>query len=454
VVTSGNLSEECLAIDENEVLERLAGIADYFLVHNRPIRRHVDDSIVRMMHGVPTLLRRARGYVPLSIPLKAELSPRLGTGGHLKNAIALARGNEVFPGQHIGDLSTVQSCETHVQNLESFCEILQITPDKVYCDLHPDYFSTRHAQTHFLDVTPVQHHLAHLLACLAENPVSDTPLLGVVWDGTGFGPDGMIWGGEFFLVNNHTIRHTARFRPFTLPGGDQAAREPRRSALGLLHSACGHELNGPFSDIILNAFNELEWKSFLTLLDKGNYFTKTTSVGRLFDAVSFLCGFPESRQFEGQAGMFLEFLAGKGDNDVHYPVRIDELTTDTSKGTTGPSAVSTVPPTGAMPSYQVDWEVMLRALLDDLRSSISTADCARKFHSYLAEVVWEMVKTFSVKQVALSGGCFQNRLLVELVCERLEKNGITVYRHQQIPPNDGGLAVGQLLADQYQWMEF
>ena len=238
VATSGNLTDEPICIDEREALDRLHGIADLFLVHDRPIIRHVDDSIVRIVAGREMVLRRARGYAPLPTLLPAPIAPTLAVGAQLKNAIALSVDRSVFISQHIGDLETAEATEAFERVIDAFRGLYGATPARVFADLHPDYRSTRYAQRLGVPVTHVQHHFAHVAACMAENGLDD-PVLGVAWDGTGYGPDGTVWGGEFLVPSGDRFDRVATLRPFRLPGGERAVRQPWRSAFSLLHALYG-----------------------------------------------------------------------------------------------------------------------------------------------------------------------------------------------------------------------
>src|SRR5690606_8054874 len=224
VATSGNLTDEPICIDEYEALQRLAGIADFFLVHNRPIIRHVDDSVVREVHGQPMMIRRARGYAPLPVHVRQNLPCSLAVGGHLKNTIALSNGNNIFLSQHIGDLKTLESQRAFEEVIGSIGRMYELRPLQVACDLHPDYVSTHYARRLQLPLIQVQHHHAHVVSCMAEHGLLGEQVLGVSWDGTGFGPDGTIWGGEFLISTRFEFTRFAHFRTFPLPTGDQAVK--------------------------------------------------------------------------------------------------------------------------------------------------------------------------------------------------------------------------------------
>jgi hydrogenase maturation protein HypF len=437
VCTSGNLSDEPICTDEEEARDRLGGIADVFLVHNRPIVRHVDDSIVRVMLGREMVLRRARGYAPLPVTLKSEIRNLkseivLAVGAHLKNSVALSVGSQVFVSQHIGDLETEQANGAFRRVIEDFQKIYAATPAVVAADLHPDYPSARFAREISVPGGPrhfgVQHHIAHILSCMAENQLAP-PVLGVAWDGTGWGTDGTIWGGEFILVTEDKIERAAHLRPFRLPGGEQAVKEPRRAALGLLYEMMG---DGVFEQKDLPsvaAFTTAELAVLRTMLARGVNSPQTTSIGRLFDAVASLAGLRQKLEFEGQGAMDLEFAIGDMDTEEHYaPLSV--------RGDDGMGR----------PPVILDWANMLEEILNDVRHGVNAQIISARFHNALARSVVEVSACLGGHRVALSGGCFQNRCLAETTVRLLESRGFRPYWHQRVPPNDGGIALGQVMA--------
>jgi hydrogenase maturation protein HypF len=444
IATSGNLSDEPICTDEHEAFERLCGIADVFLVHNRPIVRHVDDSIVRVMLDRELVLRRARGYAPLPIQINTPLpscghplpagrgegrgeGSVLAVGAHLKNTIALSVGNQVFISQHIGDLETEQAHSAFRRVIADFEKLYEAKPDVIASDLHPDYLSTKLAnecvaQTGGLCHIGVQHHIAHVLSCMAENEIAP-PALGVSWDGTGYGLDGTVWGGEFFLVTDENIERIAHLRPFRLPGGDKAVKEPRRTALGLLHEISGDKI---FEQKLAPAaaFSSVELATLKTMLAKKLNSPVTTSMGRLFDAVASLINLRQQICFEGQAAMELEFALDGIETDEHYNL---SLVTRHS-------------------SLVLDWSPMIEAILVDVQQGVSVGIISAKFHNALAEGIVAVAKRAGQNRVVLSGGCFQNRYLTERAVRRLQAKGFRPYWHQRVPPNDGGIALGQVVA--------
>jgi hydrogenase maturation protein HypF len=429
VATSGNLSDEPICTDEREAVERLAGIADLFLVHDRPIARHVDDSVARVVLGRELVLRRARGYAPLPVRLAHDHPPVLAVGAHLKNTIAASVGSQVFVSQHIGDLETEQAFKAFRQVIGDFGRLYAFTPSIVACDAHPNYLSTWYARELAVPVVAIQHHEAHVLACMAENELTP-PVLGVSWDGTGFGLDGTIWGGEFLLVTDQGCDRRAALRSFPLPGGEQAIKEPRRSALGLLFEAFGREALAWTHLPPVAAFAETDLKVLESLLIRAVNAPRTSSAGRLFDAVASLAGLHQRVRFEGQAAMALQFAADEAVEDEAYEIPI--------------SAGQGSSPAG--PPFQIlDWAPMLREILDDIEHAAPAARISARFHNALANAIVAVATRVGHEQVALTGGCFQNALLLERAVRRLRSAGFRPYWHQRIPPNDGGIALGQVV---------
>ncbi len=458
VATSGNLSDEPICTAEQDALKRLGLIADMFLVHNRPIVRHVDDSIVRIVHGRELMLRRARGYAPLPIhiksaPTNADSEVVLGMGAHLKNTVALGFGQHVFVSQHIGDLDTEQAHAAFRRVTVDLQKLYERTPRVVAVDMHPDYESTKFAfqmyrsasepRADTLPTTPpgpriasVQHHIAHVLACMAENEL-DPPVLGVSWDGTGYGLNGTVWGGEFFVVTPNSVRRIAHLRQFRLPGGDKAVAEPRRAALGLLFELAGQNEQKwmQLKQIIAHAFKPAELELLSSMLRRRLNSPVCSSAGRLFDAVAALTGVCHINRFEGQAAMALEFAIADACTTASYRVQIR-------------SVRGFRPCAGAEAAVQfmLDWGPMIEAILADVEHGVAVADISAKFHNGLAEAIVALAHRAGQHRVVLSGGCFQNRYLTERTIQLLEADGFKPYWHQRVPPNDGGIALGQVWA--------
>lgn len=443
VATSGNLSDEPICTDEQEALQRLRGIADLFLVHDRPIARHVDDSVVRVIMGRELVLRRARGYAPLPISLPgrapggqeepASWPPVLAVGAHLKNTTALTTDRNVFLSQHIGDLETPQAFAAFKAVMASFQQLYAVHPQQVACDMHPEYLSTQFARQRGLPLAPVQHHHAHVVACMAENELQG-PVLGCSWDGTGYGPDGTIWGGEFLRATEDSFQRVGHWRTFRLPGGEKAIREPRRTALGLLYEMWGEAAFDRNSWPPVQAFSASELRVLRTMLARGVNSPATSSVGRLFDAVASLVGLRQQVRFEGQAAMELEFALAEEDLEEAYPVGVGEWS--------GPEA-----------PMVVDWEPLVRALLEEARQGVPVARLSAKFHNALVESIVAVAQWVGEERVVLTGGCFQNKYLTERAVHRLRAEGFRPYWHQRVPPNDGGIALGQAVAACYRIKE-
>lgn len=424
VATSGNVSDEPICTHEQEALLRLQGIADLFLVHNRPIVRHVDDAVVRVMAGRELVLRRARGFAPLPVTVPEAADNVVAVGAHQKNAIAASVGNQVFISQHIGDLETVPAYGAFEQVLADFADLYELQPKTLACDLHPDYFSTQYARKqNAVEVVTVQHHYAHALSCMAENQVA-APALGISWDGSGFGPDDTVWGGEFLRITPSGFERFAHLRTFRLPGGEKAVKEPRRVALSILRETFGEGLDECGAIATLQAFTAEERRLLEEMLERGLRCPHTSSAGRLFDAVASILGVRQVCRFEGQAAMELEFQTHNVECNDSYAFEVK----------------------GGAESLIVDWAPMLRDLICDVHDEVSTGVIAAKFHNTLVEMMVQVAQAGGEERIALSGGCFQNRYLTERAVNRLREERFRPYWHQRVPPNDGGIALGQVAA--------
>jgi hydrogenase maturation protein HypF len=412
IATSGNRSDEPIAIANEEAGARLKDIADHFLMHNRPIVRACDDSVVRLTRGRAGILRRARGYAPFGIRVARAVPPVLAVGGHLKNTVAIGIGQDVFLSQHIGDLETLEARGAFEKAIDDLCRLYSFKPGLVACDLHPDYASTHWAENSGLPLIRVQHHQAHVAACAAENNVQE-PYLGVSWDGTGYGLDGAIWGGEFFRVEENQFERIAHLRSFGLPGGDAAVREGWRSAASLVFEVGGPEQANPDATTQLAGKPRLDESKVRYMLEHGINVVPTTSVGRLFDAVASITGVAHKNRFEGQAAMLLENEIGPLYTEEAYPL-----------------------PSG-------DWGPLILAVMCDRRSGAAVPLIAARFHNALVNWILEVAVRTKLKQVVFSGGVFQNRYLTERAAAALESRGFELHTHQRVPPNDGGIALGQ-----------
>ena len=421
IATSGNLSDDPICIDEYDALKRLEGVSDYFLVHNRPIVRHVDDSVASVVCDREMVLRRARGYAPLPVQMKDALPCVLAVGAHLKNSVALSVGKNIFISQHIGDLETGEAFSAFCRTAADLPRLYEARASIIACDMHPDYLSTKQALQMRLPLHYVQHHFAHVLACMAENEL-EGPVLGVSWDGTGYGTDGTVWGGEFLLTDEESFQRVAHFRQFRLPGGDAAVKEPRRTALGVLYEIWGDHAISDRRLPPIASFSEHELVVIRQMLSKGIHSPFTSSAGRLFDAVASILGLRQRVTFEGQAAMELEFAIEQGIHET-YPFKI----------------------TDSFPSI-VDWAPMIPEILIDLQKGLSLGRLSAKFHNTLTEIILAIARRLEEPRILLTGGCFQNRYLIERSVRRLLDAGFKPYWHQRVPPNDGGIALGQIVA--------
>jgi hydrogenase maturation protein HypF len=416
VATSGNLSSEPICIDEWEVVSRLQGIADAFLVHDRPILRPIDDSIVQVVANRPMMLRRSRGYAPLPIALSKPVSNLLAVGAHLKNTVAVTVGSNLFLSQHIGDLENQPTLQAFEQAIASFQEIYAVHPQQIAHDLHPDSLSTQYALQNLpSNLIPIQHHHAHIASCMTDNELEGT-VLGIAWDGTGYGTDSTIWGGEFLLATLTDFQRVGYFKPFRLPGGEQAVRQPRRAAIALLYEVWGEAVFDRTDLASVQAFSSQERRVLQTMLQKQINSPWTSSAGRLFDAIAALLNLVQISTFEGQAAMALEFAVTS--TDESYPFTIQDY---------------------------VDWTPTLQAILIDLERETSVGIVSAKFHNTMVEVILQFARQLKQERVVLSGGCFQNRYLCDRAITRLRAEGFQPYWHHRIPPNDGGIAVGQAI---------
>jgi hydrogenase maturation protein HypF len=427
VMTSGNLSDEPIAYRDDEALEKLAGIADLFLVHNRPIHVRCDDSVTRVIDGVEQPLRRSRGYAPRPIELPFECSqPILAVGGQLKGTFALGRGRQAFLSHHLGDLDHFEAFRAFEKDVALYQQLFGVAPQIIARDLHPDYATSRYAQQRAEEtgagLLGVQHHHAHLAACMAEHGLNE-PAIGVTFDGTGYGTDGTVWGGEFLVGDYRDFRRAAHLRTVAMPGGDQAIREPWRMAVAHLADA---RTDCP----ALKARTLPREVRFIEkMLERRLNCPSTSSVGRLFDAVASLAGVRDRVSYEGQAAVELEWLAEMTPADGSF---LFDLTAPINAD--GPLVIDTRP--------------LIRAVAADVGKGVERSLIARRFHSSLVEMVavvcGRVRETTGLNAVVLSGGVFLNALFTREIGARLDADKFRVYRHRLTPPNDGGLSLGQL----------
>ncbi len=428
VATSGNRSGEPLCANDAEALACLSEVADVFLTHDRAVVRAIDDSVVREIGGRVVTLRCARGLAPLALPRHCPAPPRLALGGDLKAAAALASGDTIVLGPHVGDLGSPRASDALRGGAEALCRFMGAHGAEMVADAHPDTqaISVAEAWTRWQAGPPqrVHHHHAHVLSCVAEHD-APLPVLGVAWDGAGFGPDRGAWGGEILRVDEGGATRVAHLRRFRLPGGDAAAREPRRAAVGLLFARFGEDALAR-DDVALRGFDPSERAVLARVLRQGRFAPETSSAGRLFDAIASLLDVRQRCSYEGQAALELEALATRSDaeSEEAYPMPCRE---------------------GVL-----DWAPLLARLLDDRDAGANAAGIALRFHRGLACAIVEAVSLAAertgIRRVVLSGGCFQNALLSTFSEVGLRRAGLEVLRHGQVPPNDGGLALGQIRA--------
>jgi hydrogenase maturation protein HypF len=460
VMTSGNFSDEPIIQRNDDAFVRLKDIADFILVHNRDIFVQCDDSVARIFRvtGDEIIVRRARGYVPEPIKVRlhhANIGSRiadsdvnnsmkvqglaetsiLATGTHLKNTFCLAKGNRFIISQHIGDLENFETFEAFGTTLEHFKKLFRIAPSVIACDLHPEYLAAKYAVEHTslnpdIRLVKVQHHHAHIASCMADNDMENHEVIGVAFDGTGFGSDGRLWGGEFLAVDYTKFERIAHLKYFRLPGGEKAIKEPWRIAVGLLYERFGEN----FLELGLDFTKRLDKEKgfFLReMLDKGINCPYTSSIGRLFDAVSSLVGLREKVTYEGEAAIELEMaIRDEGAEGYYkYEVRKENNT------------------------FTIDYSPIIEGVVVDLKNGESVSVISQKFHNTVAELILKVCSIirsdFRLSEVVLSGGVFQNMFLLRKAYRRLTESGFKVYVNRRVPANDGGISLGQAVIASY-----
>ncbi|MGA2283675.1 MAG: carbamoyltransferase HypF [Candidatus Dormibacteria bacterium] len=423
VLTSGNVSDEPIAYRDDEALERLSGIADAFLTHDRAIHMRTDDSVIRVFAGRETPLRRSRGFVPQPVTVaRAFPRPVLGCGAELKSTFCLAKGRRAFVSHHIGDLENYETLRSYLEGIEHFMRVFDVRPEVVAHDLHPEYLSTKHAlDLDGVDRVAVQHHHAHVAACLADNGEAG-PVIGVAFDGLGFGSDGSMWGGEILVADLTSFRRAGHLAPVRMPGGVMAIREPWRMAAAHLDAAFGGD-PPPGLPVMRDHFDR--WDAVTTLARTGTASPMTTSAGRLFDAVAAILGVRDRINYEGQAAAELEQLADPVETSA-YPVAIEDGE-----------------------PFRIATGGLVRAVVADLGAGVAAPVVAARFHNGLADAAVAACRRVregtGLSMAALSGGVFQNVLLTERVAAGLLHGGFRVLTHSRVPPNDGGISLGQVV---------
>jgi hydrogenase maturation protein HypF len=425
VMTSGNFSEEPIAISNREALERLAPLADFFLLHNREILQRCDDSIVRLVAGKPRVLRRSRGYVPAPVILAKPTSQKvLACGAELKNTIALSRHHTVFLSQHIGDLDNPAALAFFADSIDHLQKLLHVTPEAIAYDLHPEYLSTKWAlkQKH-VRLIGVQHHHAHLASVMAENGAEE-PTIGIILDGTGYGLDGTLWGGEVLIGDYHSFERFAWLEPVPMPGSTAAIREPWRMALSYLYAAYRRDFRDRNLELLKRVPSE-KIDLIVMMIEKRLNSPLTSGCGRLFDGVAALLNLRREINFEAQAAMDLE-MAAEDSCCEDYPQALNSL------AASGPLAVSP----------------LIKAVVDDIENGEKIGKISSRFHRTCAEIFLAAALSArnhsNIKRVGLSGGAFQNVQLFKYLLSRLEEEEFEVLTHSQVPCNDGGIALGQI----------
>ena len=432
VMTSGNRSGEPICTENTEAIAGLASLANALLHHDRPIHNRCDDSVLRVDRRGPAFLRRSRGYAPYPIQLSFAVPPVLAVGGQLKNTFCLAEGRQAFLSQHIGDMDEAATCTTFEANVQQTSHFFRIQPKYIAHDFHPQYFTTRYAKQYTeqngIPCLAVQHHHAHIAACMADNGLENRQLIGLAFDGTGYGPDGTVWGGEVLIASYTEFERFAHLQYFPLPGGEAAIREPWRIAVGAAH-ALGIA-NAELDDLpFLRHIDQQAINIIRQQVDKKINCPMTSSLGRIFDAAASLIGIRNQVNYEAQAAIELEVFSKPYLNSA------------------GPGPYPYVPLSADESDRGIPLQGLFRAMIEDVRRQEPAGLIGARLHHSIVQIATTLClqaqSATGLQEVALSGGVWQNQLLLHLVRQSLEKQGLTVYCHRQIPCNDGGLALGQ-----------
>lgn len=426
VATSANISDEPIAKDDGDAFKRLSGIADYFLTHDRKIIRRCDDSVVRIVAERQVPIRRSRGFAPLPVLLPFKLKrPVLALGSYMNNTIAVGIDDKVYISQHIGDLETPLAMEFYEETVNDFLKLFDIKPAIVVADMHPGYYSTIFGEKHFKDkLVKVQHHFAHILSCMAENDIqTDEEVIGFAFDGTGYGTDKTVWGSEVMTASYSGFKRSYHLHPYRLPGGEKAVKEPVRTALSLLY-----ETFGDVSEFDILSLSEQEKKFYTDMIKKGINSPLTTSIGRLFDGVASIIGLRHHVSYHAQAAVMLEQAASRLNENGIYPFSMNDDI--------------------------IEFRPMIKEIVKDKRSGILAENMAKKFHNTIIEMIISLSDSLrndtGINKVALSGGVFQNGIILGGAFDKLKERGFIPLIHQLVPSNDGGISLGQAVAADYQ----
>ncbi len=417
VLTSGNISDEPIVIDNNEALERLGHISDAVITYNRDIHNRTDDSVAMVTNGKSRVIRRSRSYVPSPIRLHLDTESIFAAGAELVNCFCIGKGNQAIMSQHIGDLKNLETLDFYTESAQRFERLFRFKPEIVACDMHPDYLSTRYAKSLGLPIVETQHHHAHIASCMAEHKL-DEDVIGLSFDGTGYGDDGHIWGGEFFVCNLNNYQRMAHFEYIPQPGGDLVTKQPWRMMLSYLHHYFGNDILTKHANLF-NGIPMQDAEMVLSMIEKGINCPLTSSAGRLFDAVAALIDVCKTASYHAEPPMRLESVAT--DSSLFYPYESGKI---------------------------VNMKKTFEGIINDLNQHVDVSLISGKFHNTVVHIIVDQVRWISeqtkIKTVVLSGGSFQNRILLKKVEDLLNDSTFAVFSQSAIPSNDGGIALGQL----------